>query len=148
MDTTRQSLSHCSDWLLLGDHSDRQDRNNQMETRLNSWNITHESCKSKCIIPTKTFVSTYQQLITKECHLFLIKLGLLLFGCHDNHENVEIVIPVYTLLCKKFQNFSVPSNGDMTDCFFLHYEIINYDVMNSTVLHFWQERWNLGSLLW
>ena len=50
----------------------------------------------------------------KECQLFSIKLVLVQFGCRS----------------------SVPNNGGMTDCFFLYYEMISYDVTNSIALHF------------
>ena len=43
---------------------------------------------------TKVFVLTHQQLITKECHFFLIKLVLFQFCCHDNHENFVIVFSI------------------------------------------------------
>ena len=42
----------------------------------------------------------------------------------------------YALLCEKCHNFRVPDDGDMADCFFLHDEMINYDLTNSIVLHF------------
>ena len=37
---------------------------------------------------------------------------------------------------KSFITFGVPNDGDMADCFFLHHEVINYDVTNSTVVHY------------
>ena len=72
---------------------------------------------------------------SQECHLFLIKLILFQFGCHDNHENLVIAFLICLTDCEKYPNFSVPNNGDMADCFFLHDEMINCDVTNSVVLH-------------
>ena len=53
----------------------------------NSMLKQYESHQLKCIILTEIFVPVHQQL---ECHLFLIKLVLFQFGCHDNHENLVI----------------------------------------------------------
>ena len=39
-------------------------------------------------------------------------------------------------LCDKFHKFSVPNKEDIADCSFLHYEMINYEVMNSIAVHF------------
>ena len=58
------------------------------------------------------------------------------FGCHDNHKNPTTVCPIGLTDCVKFINFSVPNNGDMEDCLFLYYEMINYDVTNFIVPHF------------
>ena len=33
----------------------------------------------------------------------------------------------YDLLCEKFHNVSVPNNGYMVDCFFLHHEMISHE---------------------
>ena len=53
-------------------------------------------------------------------------------------------------LCEKFHNFGVPNNRHMADCFFLHHEMINYDVTNSIDFHVlcwhWRKRYFLFSL--
>ena len=61
-------------------------------------------------MPTKSFVPTHHQLITKECYLFSVKLVLFQFGCHDNHENLVIVG-----LNKREDIFGVPGIC-LTDC--------------------------------
>ena len=90
----------------------------------------------------KNFVPSHQQLITKQCHLFSIELVLFQFGCHDNYENLLIVISsMPSWLCEKFKSFGITNHKEMADCFFLHYEVSNNDGTDSIVLHFLCWHW-------
>ena len=78
-------------------------RNQYLRSRLLVTGFWYESHHSKCIIPTKTktFYRTQQQLITKECYSFSIKLVLFQFGCHGNQENFLIVLSICLTDCAK-----------------------------------------------
>ena len=97
----------------------------------------YESHQSKCIIPTKNFCPHTSEINHKGVSFIFIStrfvpICLPLKFC-------DRITSMLFLLCENFENFSVRNLENMSDCSFLHYEVINNDGTNSIVLHFYAD---------
>ena len=92
----------------------------------NSEKITYESHQSKCIIPTKNFCPHTSEINHKGVSFIF-----------NSTRFVPICLP--WKFCDRITSVLFWLCENMSDCSFLHYEVINNDSTNSIVLHFYAD---------
>ena len=103
----------------------------------NSEKITYESHQSRCIIPTKNFCPHTSEINHNEVS-FIFNSTRFVPICLP-WKFCDRIASMLFWLCENFENFSVTNHENMSDCSFLHYEVINNDSTNSIVLHFYAD---------